>query len=165
MTELPYHTETRAAVRASADVVFEHLDDPVRLAAHMTKRSWVMAGSRMFIDTDAAKGRAVGSLIRLHGRVLGVGLELQEEVTERVVPLRKTWVTRGEPRLLVIGAYRMGFEIEPVGEGCLVRVHLDYARPRGRFSRVLAGLLGGTYGRWCTQRMAREARGLERGSH
>jgi hypothetical protein len=161
VTTFPYHAETQLSLRVPAEALFAHLDDHMRLSAHMTRRSWMMAGSRMSIETDAGKGRRVGSVIRLHGRVLGIRLELEEVVTEREPPLRKTWETSREPRLLVIGAYRMGFEIQPAASACVLRVHLDYALPRSRFSRALARMVGRRYARWCTERMARDARGLE----
>ena len=161
MLRLPLHAETRASVRAPAERVFAHLDDPLRLAAHMTKRSWMMAGSRMSVETDAGGGRAVGSTVRLHGRVLGIRLELEEAITEREPPLRKICETIAEPRLLVIGAYRMGFEITPAIDRCALRVYLDYARPRPGVSRWLGTLFGGSYARWCTRRMVHEARAVE----
>ena len=78
-------------------------------------------------------------------------------VTERVPPLRKTWETRGEPRLLVIGAYRMGFTIAAQGARSQLVVFIDYQLlPRG-FARGLARLFGRTYAAWCTRRMATDA--------
>lgn len=160
MTGFPLHAETRASLQAPMEAVFAHLDDPLRLAAHMTKRSWMMAGSRMSVETDSGRGRAVGSTIRLYGRVLGVRLELEEAITERRPPFRKVWETTKEPRLLVIGAYRMGFEITTEVGGCAVRVFLDYAKPRAGVSRWLAALFGGAYARWCTRRMVNEAQAV-----
>jgi hypothetical protein len=121
----------------------------------------MMAGSRMSVETDAGRGRAVGSTIRLHGRVLGMRLELEEAITEREPPLRKIWETIAEPRLLVIGSYRMGFDITPEMDGCTLRVFLDYARPRSGLSRWLGTLFGGAYARWCTRRMVNEARSVQ----
>lgn len=51
--------------------------------------------------------------IRLTGRAFGVQLSVEEVVFERVPPKRKAWVTTGQPNLLVIGHYRMGFETSP----------------------------------------------------
>jgi hypothetical protein len=161
VTDFPFHAETRISVLASPEALFGHLDDHLRLSAHMTRRNWMMGGSRMFIETDAGKGRTIGSVIRLHGRVLGIPLDLEEVVTDREPPLRKTWTTVKEPKLLVIGAYRMGFEITPEGTGCMLRVHLDYATPRAGISRLLGKVFGKVYARWCTDRMARDAKALE----
>ena len=64
--------ESTTDVQAEASVVFDYLDDHARLSAHMSERSWMMAGSRMALELDAAEGRAVGSRIRLSGQVLGI---------------------------------------------------------------------------------------------
>jgi hypothetical protein len=88
----------------------------------MRQSSWMMAGSRLAIELDASEGRTVGGRIRLSGRVLGIPLAVEEIVTERHSPLRKVWETTGTPRLLVIGQYRMGYEITPQGNASLLRV-------------------------------------------
>jgi hypothetical protein len=159
MTTLPFHAESSASLTTPAAVAFALLDDHLRLSAHMTKRSWMMAGSRMSVETDAYGGKAVGSRIRLSGRILGIRLALEEVVTERTPPSHKIWETVGEPRLLVIGSYRMGFQITPTGEGCSLVVHIDYARPESGPQRWLGRLLGDAYARWCVRRMTRDARG------
>src|SRR5450631_3764075 len=110
---LPFHFESHVELSASANAVFTLLDDHSRLSAHMTKPSWMMAGSVMTLQFDASKGRAVGAKINLQGRVLGIPLSVEEIVTERNPPLRKIWSTIGKPKLVVIGSYRMGFEITP----------------------------------------------------
>ena len=104
-----HHAESRAQVQASAARVFEHLDDHTRLSAHMSRRSWRMGWSRTKLSLDQQAGRAAGSRIRLEGGVLGAQLSLEEVITEHKPPIRKVWMTVDAPRLLVIGAYRMGF--------------------------------------------------------
>lgn len=123
----------------------------------MSKSSWMMAGSRMDVVLDADKGQAVGSHIRLKGRVLGIPLYVEEVVTERMPPLRKTWQTIDAPRLLVIGPYRMGFEITPRGDASELGVFIDYALPASRLWHWLGAILGGFYARWCTEKMADDA--------
>ena len=115
----PYHFETTVEVSATADAVFSHLDDHSRLSAHMSRPSLLMVGSRMAIELDASEGRAVGAIIRLRGRVLGIPLSVEEIITGRNPPLRKIWETTGTPNLLVIGQYRMGYEITPKGKASL----------------------------------------------
>lgn len=149
----PHHFESRAQVAASPDELFAYLDDQERLSAHMMKSSVMMAGTTMEFEFDERRGQAVGSRIGLSGKVLGLALEVVEVVTERDPPRRKVWKTIEEPRLLVIGAYRMGFEIEPEGSGSRLLVFIDYDEPSGRW-RVAGKLLGGVYARWCTRSMA-----------
>lgn len=150
----PHRFQASAVLGTSAAEVFALLDDPHALASHMGESSWMMAGSRMSIETDAAGGRAVGSHIRMCGRVLGLKLSLDEVVVERAPPYRKTWQTVGSPRLLVIGAYRMGFEIDSAGErACRLTVFIDYELAESPLGRAL----GRTYARWCTRQMVDDA--------
>ncbi len=155
--DLPLHFDTRVLLNALPGPIFTHLDDHRRLSDHMTRRSWVMAGSRMEMDMDADEGRAVGSKIRLRGRVLGISLGLEETVIERSPPVRKVWRTTTPPRLLVMGPYRMGFEITPQGTASLLTVFIDYALPDSGVERWLGRILGPWYARWCTRRMAHDA--------
>jgi hypothetical protein len=162
----PYHAESRGRLQAPAGRVFAHLDDHTRLSAHMSRRSWRMGWGRMDLHLDERAGRAVGSRIRLEGRILGLWLALEEVVTEHAPPTRKVWATVGTPRLLVIGPYRMGFALVPVAAGgtgdgadaATLTVFIDYALPDRGLSRLLGRLFGHRYARWCTGRMVTDAR-------
>lgn len=143
--KLPCHYESSAAIRAPADRVFEYVDNHVSLSAHMGKPSWKTAWSRMEISLDENQGKCVGSHIRLTGQVLGIRLAVEEVVTERNPPHRKVWETVDSPRLLVMGHYRMGFEITPQGDASLLRVFIDYALPDTVPARWLGYLLGQYY--------------------
>lgn len=151
------HCETALPLQASAATAFTYLDDHARLSAHMSKSSWMMAGSQMSIETDAAAGRAVGSLIKIRGAFLGLRLSVDEVVSERTAPARKVWKTTGTPRLIVIGHYAMGFEVTPHAERSSLRVFIDYALPESWPARWLGRLLGRMYARWCTDSMANDA--------
>jgi len=151
------HEESSGTVNASVDRAFEHLDDQRRLSAHMNKRSWKMGWGKMDLRLDEKNGQAVGSHIVLDGRVFGIRLYLDEVVTERTPPQRKTWETVGEPRLLVIGRYRMGFQLSPNGSGTALRVSIDYDSPRSGLSRYLGAAFGRYYAKWCTMKMVRDA--------
>lgn len=154
---LPFHFENRVKLNAPAAAVFLHLDDHQRLSAHMSQSSWMMAGSRMKIELDAAQGRAPGSIIRLRGRVLGIPLAVEEAVTDYTPPLRKYWITTDAPKLLVIGHYRMGFEITPQGNASQLRIIIDYALPESYPAKWLGRVFGKWYARWCTLSMAGDA--------
>ena len=153
----PLHHESSARVAAPIDQVFAYLDDPQALAAHMGESSMMMMGSRMSIDVDADGGRVVGSKIRMHGRMMGIPLSLEEVITKRLVPSKKVWETIGTPNLVVIAHYRMGFELTPSGDTTLVRVFIDYRFPTTAPGSWLGRLLGGVYARWCTKQMAGDA--------
>lgn len=123
----------------------------------MTRPSAMMLGGSMQYRLDALQGRAVGSVIRMEGRVLGLRLCIVEVVTERDPPHRKVWNTVGEPRLLVFGAYRLGFELAREGQGSRLRCFIDYDLPRPPVGRFLGRLGAHVYARWCLSRMVAEA--------
>ena len=154
---LPFHFESNIEVKAPADDIFSLLDNHSRLSAHMTKPSWMMAGSVITLKFDASEGHAVGAIIRLTGQVLGIPLSVEEVVTERNPPFRKVWNTIGRPQLVVIGAYRMGYEITPKSPLSHLRVFIDYALPDGPVSYWFGFVFGNIYARWCTQRMTKDA--------
>src|SRR5262245_3898323 len=112
-----------------------------------------MAGSSMQAEFDAERGQKVGSRIRLSGKVLGFTLFVEEVVRERTPPHRKAWETIGGPRLIVIGRYRMGFEVSQRQTASHVTVFIDYSLPEGAFTHWLGYLFGRYYAHWCTQRM------------
>ena len=151
-----FHHETHAVLRTSVVAAFEHLDDFKKLSAHMERPSAMMLGSRMEIFTDDSGGRAIGSRVRMSGQVMGFPLSLEEVVVEREPPLRKAWETIGA-QLLVIGPYRLGFELQPRGEACKLRVFIDYDWPQHPLARLSAALFAKSYARWCTQRMVDDA--------
>ena len=143
-------------MQAPRERVFAYVDDPTRVSSHMSKSSRMMGGSRMRIELDDDRGQRVGSRIRLSGRIFGLRLSLEEVVTEHNFPHRKVWETTGTPNLLVIGHYRMGFEIGSRDNGSLLRVFIDYGLPHGVLTGWLGYLLGPVYARWCTQQMVKD---------
>jgi hypothetical protein len=161
MSKYPFHHESQVDIDADEATLFAHLDDHRRLSGHMEKPSLMMAGAVMRVEMDALQGQAVGSLIRVTGRVLGIHLEVEEVVTERMPPSGKTWETRGEPRLLVIGAYRMGFRISPYAGRSRLVVFIDYQLPPAGLPNALGRLFGRAYAEWCTKRMAGDAQAAE----
>jgi hypothetical protein len=150
--------EAVVMVDASAEALFDYLDDQERLGSHMQKPSMMMMGGRMSYEFDEARGRAVGSAIRMGGSVLGIRLSVDEVVVEHEPPVRKAWETIGQPRILVIGEYLMGFEISPSGTRCCLRVFIEYDRPSSFPGRILAWVFAPVYARWCVNRMAKDGR-------
>lgn len=150
--------EASVEVRAPPERLFDHLDDQARLGTHMEKPSMMMMGGRMTYEFDEAKGRAVGSVIKMGGSLLGIRLFVEEVVTERDPPRRKVWETRGRPRIVIIGAYRMGFEITSSARHSNLRVFIEYDHPRSPIGRLLGRAIAPMYARWCVKHMADDAR-------
>jgi hypothetical protein len=149
----PRHAQSSATIPAAADRVFAYLDDHRQFSAHMGESSWMMAGTTMQTELDAAGGRSVGSHVRMRGQVLGLNLELDEVITERDPPLRKVWETVGEPSLLVIGAYRMGVDLRPELDSTVLTVFIEYWLPHR--ATVLGVIFGSLYAKWCVNQMLR----------
>ncbi|MEO6097409.1 MAG: SRPBCC family protein [Fibrobacteria bacterium] len=157
MSRFERHEEHGSLIDGPMERLFEYLDDQTHLTDHMSKPSWKMGWGRMVTELDDRKGRSVGSYIHIHGRVFGMRLFVDEIVTEREPPLRKVWETAGEPRLLVIGPYRMGFNLEPENSAVRLRVTLHYDLPAKGMSRLLGLVFGKAYAKWCTRQMAEDA--------
>ncbi len=133
------------------------MDDPIHLGAHMGRSSAVVGGISMRMQTDAQRGQAVGSVIHMSGRMWGVDLALQESVVERLPTRRKVWATLGEPVLVMIGRYSMGFDIRPTDGGAYLRVWIDFDPPPRWMPHWLGRIVGGFYARWCVRQIAQEA--------
>ncbi|ARS66059.1 SRPBCC family protein [Sinorhizobium meliloti] len=159
-----YTAQAIADVATSAEVLFDYLDDPASLGSHMQKPSMMMLGGRMSYEFDEAKGRTVGSVIKMRGNILGLVLSVEEVITERQPPRRKVWETRGRPNLLVVGAYRMGFEISALGRASRLCVFIDYDYPVTIAAKFLGPMFGPIYARWCVNRMANDATNAFEGS-
>jgi hypothetical protein len=157
MVTMSRHFESAGFVTASPDAVFSYVDDHERLSSHMTRSSWMMGGGRMDVKLDAGRGRRLGSRIQMSGRAFGLELSLEELISEYVPPRHKAWETVGEPRLLIIGPYRMGFDIEPRTGGSTLRVFIDYELPHARRGGWLIAKLASWYAAWCTKRMVADA--------
>lgn len=149
--------ETVVRPSAPPSAVFARLDNQTRLAAHMEQPSAMMGGGRMTYDFDAGRGQAIGSHIKMGGSAFGISLYVDEVVTEREPPHRKVWETVGQPRLLVVGGYQMGFEITPAAAGSELRVWIAYDLAPGLLGQLLGPILAPLYAKWCVGRMATDA--------
>lgn len=154
--KFPLHYETIVGLNATIEEAFAYLDDFRKLSGHMEKPSAMMMGSRMTIAMDAKEGRTAGAVVRMQGKVLGIPLSLVETVAEHEPPRRKVWQTV-DSNLLVIGPYRLGFDLARDGPRTCARIFIDCVLPEPRVQRWLGRLLGRSYARWCTRRMALDA--------
>ncbi len=157
MITMSRHFESAGFVTASPDAVFGYVDDHERLSSHMTRSSWMMGGGRMDVKLDAGRGRRLDSHIQMSGRAFGLELSLEELISEYDPPRHKVWETVGQPRLLIVGEYRMGFDISPQNGGSNLRVFIDYELPQATRGRWPIAKLASWYAAWCTQRMVKDA--------
>lgn len=145
------HYEETALIPVSADQLFAYIDDHRRFSSHMSESSWMMGGGRMDVSVDEGKGQKVGSHIRLSGTAFGIQMFLDEIVTRHEPPHIKAWETVGDLKLLVVGHYGMGIEIQPSGTAAQLRVYIDYLLPST--NAWLGRLFGGMYAKWCVRKM------------
>lgn len=160
--QYPLHFENSVHLAVPPERAFSYLDDPKRLASHMSKssaqKSIMMAGSGLEIELDSAQGQATGAKIVMRGKILGIPIFLDEAITERNVPIRKVWETKGPQKLIVIDQYKMGFTLTPNNDGSILRVFIDYSLPPAGIGFLIGRLLGRVYARWCTNQMLRDAK-------
>lgn len=147
------HHESSVVVSASPDETFNYADNHENFSSHMNKSSWMMGGGKMETTMDDGHGQKVGSHIQMTGEVFGMELSLDEVVTLHEPPHQKAWQTVGTPKLLVIGDYKMGFEITPDRQDSNLKVYIDYELPKSSPSRWLGYLFGDMYAKWCVKQM------------
>nr|WP_237244029.1 polyketide cyclase [Sinorhizobium sp. M14] len=123
----------------------------------MREPSMMMLGARMIYELDERAGRATGSVIKMHGSLLGLPLSVEEVIVDRRPPHRKTWRTFGRTRLAVIGAHQVGFEIMPAKGFCRLRIFINFNYPSSILGKLIGMMFGGAYARWCLRRMSEEA--------
>ena len=107
----------------------------------------------MKTSIDEGKGQKIGSHIVMKGKVLGTNLFLDEVVTKHDFPINKEWQTVGDLNLIVIGHYKLGFEIMSEGNKSRLKVYIDYNLPQAIFNRILGYFLGDFYAKWCVKQM------------
>ena len=69
-SEFPLHYERAVTLNAPPETAFAYLDDFRKLSAHMEESSAMTMGSKMKISTDGLGGQAVGSRVRMDGKML-----------------------------------------------------------------------------------------------
>lgn len=151
--EYSRHYEESVVLKAKPEEVFAYVDDHHKFSSHMNEPSWVMGGSKMETTVDDGYGQRIGSHITMSGKVFGINLFLDEVITKHEPPNQKVWETVGNPRLMVIGSYQLGFELKPVNGGTSFRVFIDYELPKFLSTRWLGYLFGGMYAKWCVRQM------------
>lgn len=147
------HYEEAKIISASPNEIFEFVDDPLNLSKHMEEPKPLMLWGWMKNTPDEGGGKKVGSVMRIKGSVLGIGISLAERVIEREVPSHKAWQTFDRINLLVIGHYTMGFDVSEQDNNSNLRVYIDYELPKSKKTKLLGILFGKLYAKWCVRQM------------
>ncbi|OGH20773.1 MAG: hypothetical protein A3D74_05620 [Candidatus Levybacteria bacterium RIFCSPHIGHO2_02_FULL_37_13] len=147
------HYEENILIPASPEEVFIYADDHTNFSSHMNKSSWMMGGGKMTTHPDDRNFQKVGSHLRMSGTVFGIKLFLDEVITHHQPPYRKEWQTVGDLDIIVIGHYKLGFEIKPENSNSKLKVYIDYNLPNSFKTRLLGILFGRFYAKWCVNQM------------
>ncbi|MGV1827116.1 MULTISPECIES: hypothetical protein [Rhizobium/Agrobacterium group] len=97
----PHSAQADVEVTTSAERLFDYMDEQAKPGRRMQRSSIMMLWGSMAYDFDEARGRSIGSVIKMTGKVAGLKLYVDEVVIQRQRPFLKAWETVGEPRLLV----------------------------------------------------------------
>ena len=124
----------------------------------MSGRSMMMMGGKMEIERLPGPEKGVGSTYRWKGGVLGLPLDFTETVTLWKENEKKVWETTGEPKLIILGWYRMRLVTEPREGGTLASLEIEYTHHEGFFYKILSAALAGWYADWCLTRMLGDAK-------
>ena len=147
------HYEESSLISSSPEEIYSYTDDHANFSSHMNKSSWMTGGGKMKTEVDEGKGQKVGSHIRMKGKVFGINLFLDEVITIHNPPFKKEWQTVRDISLLVIGHYKLGFDIVPQNNSSLLKVYIDYSLPKSLRTRWLGILFGKMYAKWCVNQM------------
>lgn len=142
-------------IQAPPEEVFKYIDDHEKYYSHVMSFSKILGGN-MNLEMDEQRGQAVGSRIRLAGKVFGKSLELEEVITKRQPPNTKVWETIGTPQFLIVGQYMYSVQIEPHNEGSTLTITFDSNPPLG--SSLIRRLFSDFYSKQCAREMVKFVR-------
>jgi hypothetical protein len=139
---------------ASAEIVFDKIDDLGVTGMHMTQSSMPMMGGKMNLEFLTKHKRGLHSRYKWTGNVLWMALEFTVEVTKWQPWKYKSWETVGPAKLIIYSWFRMELRMISSSinssEACL---SIIYERPHALINRVLCFFIGDWYARWCLDNM------------
>ena len=138
---------------ATPEETFNFVNNHKNFSSHMNKSSLMLGGGEMKTEFDNDMGQKLGSHIKMSGNAFGLKLYLDEVITFYNPPYKKEWGTVGDLTLYIIGQYKLGFEISPKDKGSIIKVYIDYDKPKSFIEKVLSLFLGYFYAKWCVNQM------------
>ena len=145
-------------IHAPVERVFPFMDDLSKTGMHMSESSMMMAGSKLKLEHFSGPEKGVGAAYRWSGKMLGFELDFTVVVTKWIENFEKVWETIGTPKLIILGWYLMRLKTEPVTEGTLASLEIQYTRPDGFFYKFLSILFARWYAEWCLARMMSDSK-------
>lgn len=145
--------ERKMVYKASAQDVFECLDDLGITGMHMEKSSMPLMGGKMNLEFLTPQKTGLHTKYRWTGKIFWMTLDFTVMVTNWIKNQEKTWETIGKPALIIYSWFRMHLKIENYIEGTVAMLSIDYEKPKGLFNKLLCFLVGDWYAKWCLKNM------------
>lgn len=138
---------------ASAENVFDCLDDLSITGMHMSQSSIPMMGGKMNIEFLTPYKTGLHTKYRWTGNVLWMTLDFTVLVTQWTRGMVKSWETVGPAKLIVMSWFKMDLNVEGLEQQTTAHLSISYEKPNGFFNRVLCFLFADWYCRWCLKNM------------
>lgn len=153
MTNPTKHLSSQIVVQATPAEVFGRLDDMHEIGKHMTESSMPLMGSKLKFEILSPNVTDVGATYRYYGKIMGLTLDITEVVRRYILNEEKFWETIGEPKIIIMSHYVLGFLLKPVNGGTQATFSIDYEIPAHGLGRVLGMFLSNWYAHWCLRMM------------
>jgi hypothetical protein len=151
-------TITRTKIfTASAEDVFNNLDDLGVTGSHMTNSSAMMMGSKLKLTYLTLHHIGSGSKYRWQGKMMGIPMDFTVVVTKWIKDKEKIWETVGDSKLIIYSWYRMTLRIEPINTGTRATLSIGYLRPQFFILKMISFLFADLYCIWCLKKMLGDA--------
>ena len=148
----PWHFEQAIDIKARPQDVFAFVDDIHHTGWHMEKSSMPMMGGKMEVEILSKNRTGLGAAYRWTGRVLGMPIDFSETVVKYAKDKERVWRTIGEPKIIIIGHYEMGFKLTTIQRSTRLTIYISYELPKPLFGKFLGWLLSGWYSKWCLKK-------------
>lgn len=147
------HLSSQTIVQASPTEVFGCLDDMHEIGKHMTESSMPLMGSKLKFEILSPNVTDIGATYRYYGKIMGLPLDITEVVRSYKMNEEKYWETIGEPKIIIMSHYVLGFQLQPTAGGTQATFVIDYEIPQHGLSKILGLLLSNWYAHWCLRMM------------
>lgn len=147
------HLSNQIIVQASPAEVFSRLDDMTEIGKHMTESSMPLMGSKLKFAILSPNETDIGATYRYYGKIMGLTLDITEVVRRYKLNEEKFWETIGEPKIIIMSHYVLGFQLKPTTGGTQATFSIDYEIPQRGLGKVLGILLSNWYAHWCLRMM------------
>lgn len=153
-----FHFSQTIQINKKVAQVFAYIDDIHNTGWHMEKSSMPMMGSKMTVETISEQKSGLGATYRWTGKVMGLRIDFTETITRWVKNKERVWQTIGDPQIIIMGNYVMGFFLKPILESTQLTFEIDYELPKPLFWSLVGRLLSPWYSRWCLSNMCNDAK-------